>query len=88
MNKKDKPVKEQQAAHSSTLTFTRINYILLVVGLVFLFAGYVLMTGGGSEDPAVFSDKIFDKRRLNLAPILLIIGFAIEAAAILYHPKK
>jgi len=88
MNKKDKPVKDQQATNSSTLTFTRINYILLIVGLVFLLAGYLLMTGGGSDDPAVFSEKIFDRQRLTLAPILLIIGFAIEAAAILYHPKK
>ena len=45
------------------------------------------MIGGGSEDPNVYSDKIFDFQRLTLAPILLIIGFVIEIFAIMIKPK-
>ena len=50
--------------------------------------GYILMIGGGSEDPKVFSEKIFDFQRLTLAPIVLIIGFIIEVFAIMVKPKE
>ena len=55
--------------------FTKRNYILLIVGLAFIASGLILMIGGGSEDPAKFSDDIFDFQRLTLAPILLATGF-------------
>lgn len=67
--------------------FGKENYRLLLIGLGFLLLGYILMIGGGSEDPNVFSDKIFDFQRLTLAPILLIIGFIIEVFAIMVKPK-
>lgn len=67
--------------------FGKINYQLLILGVVFLLVGYILMIGGGSDDPNVFSEKIFNFQRLTLAPILLIIGFAIEVFAIMIKPK-
>ncbi|NVN94812.1 MAG: DUF3098 domain-containing protein [Bacteroidetes bacterium] len=67
--------------------FGKENYRLLLIGLGFLLIGYILMIGGGSEDPNVFSDKIYDFQRLTLAPILLIIGFVIEVFAIMIKPK-
>ena len=67
--------------------FGKENYRLLLIGLGFLLVGYILMIGGGSENPNVFSDKIFDFQRLTLAPILLIIGFVIEVFAIMVKPK-
>ncbi|MCX6230566.1 MAG: DUF3098 domain-containing protein [Bacteroidetes bacterium] len=67
--------------------FGKENYRLLLVGLGFLLLGYILMIGGGSEDPKVFSDKIYDFQRLTLAPVLLIIGFVIEVFAIMIKPK-
>jgi hypothetical protein len=45
------------------------------------------MIGGGSDDPTVFSDKIFDPQRLTLAPILIAVGFIIEIFAIMHKPK-
>lgn len=89
MKKKDeKVVKDQAVQNRAAFEFSKINYILLVSGLVLIFAGYLFMVGGGSEDPSLFSDKIFDFRRLTLSPILILLGFAVEVVAILYHPKK
>ena len=79
--------KTQEKSHLE-FAFGKENYRLLLIGLGFLFIGYVLMIGGGSDDPNVFSDKIFDFQRLTLAPILLIIGFVIEIFAIMIKPKE
>ena len=67
--------------------FTKKNYILLIIGLIFIASGIVLMIGGRSEDPTKFSADIFDFQRLTIAPILLTIGFVIEFFAIMYKEK-
>lgn len=56
---------------------------LLIVGLLVMVAGYILMTGGGSKDPQVFSYAIFDFRRLVAAPIVIVCGIVIEIIAIM-----
>ena len=68
--------------------FTKKNYILLIVGLAFIASGLILMIGGGSEDPAKFSDEIFNFQRLTLAPILIVLGFIIEIFAIMHKRKN
>ena len=68
--------------------FTKKNYLLLIIGLVFITAGLILMIGGGSEDPTKFSADIFDFQRLTLAPILLTIGFVFEIFAVMYKNKE
>ncbi|MDG1427067.1 MAG: DUF3098 domain-containing protein [Flavobacteriales bacterium] len=68
--------------------FKKRNYILLIIGLVFIASGLILMIGGGSEDPTKFSDEIFNFRRLTLAPVLLAIGFIFEIYAIMYKSKQ
>lgn len=73
---------------SNSFPFERINFIIMLVGVVVIALGYMLMIGGGSDDPNVFSEDIFSFRRLTLAPIVILIGFAIEVVAILYTPKK
>ena len=60
----------------------------MVIGLAFIALGFILMSGGGSEDPNVFNDEIYNFRRIRLAPTLVLIGFAIEIYAILAKPKK
>lgn len=67
--------------------FHKQNYILVLIGLVVLVLGFLLMIGGGSDDPNVFNYALFDFQRLTLAPILILIGYIIEIFAILWRPK-
>ena len=67
--------------------FTKQNYALLLTGIALICAGLLLMIGGGSDDPTVFSDKIFDSQRLTLAPVLIAAGFIVEIFAIMHKPK-
>lgn len=63
------------------------NYIYLLIGFVIIIAGFLLMIGGKSEDPNVFNeDQIFSFRRITLAPIVVLIGFAFEIWAIMKKP--
>lgn len=73
---------------NSGFAFSRMNYILMVIGVVFILVGFLLMVGGGSDDPNVFNPEIFSFRRITLAPIVVMIGFIIEIAAIMYKPKN
>tara|TARA_B100001971_G_C18232398_1_gene564788 strand:- start:552 stop:788 length:237 start_codon:yes stop_codon:yes gene_type:complete len=73
--------------NTSHFVFTRKNYILLIAGISLICIGLLLMIGGGSDNPNVFSKKIFDFQRITLAPILIVSGFIIEIFAILYKPK-
>ena len=70
-----------------TFIFGRRNYVFMIAGLLLIAAGYVLMTGGGSDDPAVFNDAIFNSRRLVIAPILVLSGFGMELYAIMTRSK-
>jgi hypothetical protein len=56
---------------------------LLLVGLIVMVSGYILMTGGGSNDPQVFNYAMFDFRRMVAAPIVIILGIVIEVVAIM-----
>ena len=56
---------------------------LLLVGLIVMVSGYILMTGGGSSDPAEFNYAMFDFRRMVAAPIVIILGIVIEVVAIM-----
>ena len=58
------------------------------IGLAVIAIGFILMSGGGSDTPAVFDASIFNFRRIHLAPALVLIGFAIEIYAILVNPNK
>jgi len=68
--------------------FDKINYKILLIGIGVIVLGFILMSGGGSDDPNVFSDAIFDFRRIRLAPTTVLIGFGITIYAILKNPKK
>lgn len=68
-------------------TFTKKNYIILLAGLCAIVLGYLLMIGGGSDDPNVFNPAIFDFRRITLAPMVCIAGFVTIIVAIMWRPK-
>ena len=55
----------------------------LLVGLIVMVSGYILMTGGGSTDPEVFNESMFDFRRMVAAPLVIILGIVIEVVAIM-----
>lgn len=73
---------------NTKMPITRRGLQLLVVGVLVLFAGYLLMIGGGSDDPAVFNPAMFDWRRLVAAPIVLLCGLVIEVVGIMGLFKK
>jgi hypothetical protein len=68
--------------------FGKRNYMFMVIGIAFISLGFLLMSGGGSDDPNVFNPEIYNWRRIRLAPTLVIIGLGIEIYAILTNPKK
>ena len=68
--------------------FGRKNYKWMLIGLAVISLGFVLMMGGGSDDPAIFNEAIYNFRRIRLAPTLVLIGFGIEVYAILANPNK
>ena len=70
-----------------SFVFTKTNYIIMLVGLVLLALGYLLLCGGGSNDPNVFNAEMFNARRLYVAPILIILGFVAEIVAIMYKKR-
>ena len=88
-NKKNKTLKNQNNNKvQNEFIFEKKNYIFMLIGAAIISLGFILMTGGGSEDPNVFNPEIFSWRRIRLAPTLVIIGFAVEVYAILLNPHK
>ena len=65
------------------MPLTMRNYVLMIVGAVVIVLGFVLMAGGTVATPEEFSYDIFSWRRITLAPILVVAGFAFEIYAIL-----
>ncbi len=93
-DKKKLPVKDKPAAARAAepesragFAFGRENYKLLLIGLGLIVLGFLLMIGGGSKDPNVFSYDIFNFRRMTLAPILIIAGYVVEIFAIMKKSK-
>lgn len=79
------PVKEEKPQR--TLPFTWLNYLLVIVGVVFIALGMILMIGGGSSDPDVFNPKMFDFQHITLSTILILFGFVVEIVAIFVRKK-
>lgn len=69
-------------------TFKKRNYVLMLIGLGLIVFGFLLMSGGASEDPAKFSEEIFSFRRITLATIIVMLGFIVEVFAIMSIDKK
>ena len=69
------------------MVFGKKNYQLMLLGLIFITLGFFLMSGGGSDDPNIFNDEIYNFRRIRVAPILVVFGFIIEVYAIMKNPE-
>ena len=68
-------------------TFGKQNYQLFIGGIVLIILGYLLMIGGGSEDPNVFNPAIFDTQRITIAPMVCLLGFVVIIVAVMWRPK-
>lgn len=75
--------KTQPIAENPDMPLSLKNYKLILIGLVFIVAGFVLMIGGGSSDPAVFNPEMFSVRRIVIAPLVLLAGLSFEIYAIM-----
>lgn len=84
MSKKNNEVQKPK----SEFIFQKKNYIFLFIGLGLIALGFILMSGGGSDDPNVFNPEIYSFRRIRLAPTLVLIGLGIQIYAILLNPHK
>jgi len=69
-------------------TFSKQNYVLFLAGLGLILLGYILMIGGGSDDPNVFNPAIFDAQRITVAPMVCVLGFVTIIVAIMWRPKQ
>lgn len=71
------------------MAITEKGLWLLVAGIVVMISGYILMMGGGSDDPSVFNYAMFDFRRLVAAPLVIVAGVTVEVIAIMkVFPKN
>ena len=80
--------KTEKKSNEGEFLFEKKNYLIMLVGILVILIGFGLMAGGGSDDPAVFNEAIYNFRRIRLAPTVVLIGLAIEVYAIMANPKK
>lgn len=76
-----------EQSHHETFALGKENYKLMLIGLGIIFVGFLLMMGGGSDNPAVFNPEVFSFRRITLAPIVVLAGFLFEIYAIMKKPS-
>ena len=72
----------------NVMPFDKQNYIIVLIGIALLVLGFILMLGGGSNDPDVFNEKMFDFQHITLSTILILAGFVVEIVAIFWKGKK
>nr|WP_314601730.1 DUF3098 domain-containing protein [uncultured Porphyromonas sp.] len=68
------------------MLYSKKNYLLMGASLLLILIGFILMSGGQSEDPTAFSPEIFSSRRIVVAPIICLSGFILMIYAILVKP--
>ena len=78
----------ENVGDQKVMPFGKQNYIIVLIGLALLALGFVLMIGGGSDNPDVFNEKMFNFQRLTIAPILVLAGFVVEIVAIFWRKKQ
>jgi hypothetical protein len=82
-------IKEEPQSHpqKQEFLFDGINYKILLIGIGVIALGFILMSGGGSDNPNVFNEEIFSFRRIRLAPTTVLIGFGITIYSIFKKSK-
>ena len=81
--------KKQQNISKPDFPLTKENYIMVIIGFAIILLGFLLMMGGGSDDPEIFKeDELFSFRRITLAPMLILFGLVFEIYAIMKKPRE
>src|SRR5437762_12935 len=81
------PAKSTNPQREQYFLFDKTNYMLMAGGIALIFIGFMLMSGGKSPNPHEFHpEEIYSFRRITLAPIVVLLGFIIEAYAIMKKP--
>jgi hypothetical protein len=75
--------KKRKDRNNSNFIFNKRNYKIMLVGLAIIAFGFILMSGGGSDDPSIFSADVYSFRRIRLAPTLVLLGLGLQVYAIL-----
>jgi hypothetical protein len=79
--------KPEETTPETGFAIAKENYIYLIIGFVVIILGFLLMMGGKSSDPAVFNaEELFSFRRITLAPLVVLAGFAFIIWAIMKKP--
>ena len=74
--------------HKKKIIFGRKNYIILIFSIFIISLGYFIMSGGGSQNPLIFNNEIYNFKRIRLAPLLVILGFALALFSIIFGKRK
>lgn len=82
-----KQPKQQEKEVAGLFPLGKENYKLILIGLGIIVFGFILMIGGGSDDPNVFDESIFSFTRITLAPLVVLFGFIFQIYAIMKKPK-
>ena len=80
--------KKRKDENNSNFIFNKRNYKIMLLGLAIIAFGFILMSGGGSDSPNIFSADIYSFRRIRLAPTLVLLGLGLQVYAILSTKKE
>lgn len=82
-------INKQNNGPKEDMVFSWANYKWMLVGVLVILVGFVLMAGGGSDDPTLFNaEELFSWRRISLAPFVVLVGFGIVGYSIFHKPKS
>ncbi len=81
-------IKNKEEAIQKLFAIPARNIACIIAGLGVMILGYLLMMGGGPDSPDVFNPEMFSFRRIVLAPVVILVGIAIEITAIMYRGKS
>ena len=79
--------KSDMVQGKEAMAFSKVNYIMVIIGIALVVAGFLLMTGGSSTTEA-YNPDIFSVRRVKVAPMVCLAGFLFMVVAIIYHKKE
>ncbi|MGQ1947414.1 DUF3098 domain-containing protein [Geofilum sp. OHC36d9] len=86
MSKKE-TTKKSTSEKKFEMALGKENYLLLALSFLIVVVGFVLMIGGGSDDPKVFNEAVYGFQRITLAPMVVLFGFLFAIYAIMKKPR-